>query len=159
MNHQLTNNFTWIGAYAAFTVWTILVIILLTGLIKKNWQLVKRAFKYLLNSVVFIVAWMFFLELALVVRPPILLTKQDSINALENWISKNQIEDIYYGLTVTLILLVLNLFFYFRVEHKEHKMDLTILTLSAILVLSFGIWLAGQDAYFGLLEEINRHFG
>jgi RsiW-degrading membrane proteinase PrsW (M82 family) len=159
MNHQLTNNRTSIGFYATWVIWAILLTILLTGILKKNWQVVKRAIKYIINSIVFIIAWMFYLELALIVKPQILSTKQSSILALENWIRENQIEDIYTSIAVILILLSINLLFYYKIEHKKNKKDLLILALFAIAVLSFGIWLTGQDAYFGMLEEINRHFG
>ena len=159
MNHQLTNNLTWIGFYATWFVWGILLFTLLKGIMTKNWQLVKRIIKYIINSFVFIIAWMFFLEMALIVKPQILSTKQSSILALESWIHENQMEDIYTSIVVILILLGINLFFYFKIERKKNKKDLLILALFAIAVLSFGIWIAGQDAYSGMLEEINRHFG
>jgi hypothetical protein len=159
MNQHLTNNFLWVGFYLALIVWAILVVVLLTGLVKKKWLLVKRSLKYLINSIVFLIAWMFILELALVVRTPFLSTKQASIKELENWISRNQIENVYVALGTVLVLFGVNLLFYFKVEHKQNKRDLLILAISAIIVLAFGIELAGQNAYYGLLEEINRHFG
>ena len=158
MNFQLINNLLWTGAYLAYGVWIILAIALLTGLIKRKWSLVKRALKYIINSIVFIIAWMFILELALIVRPPIRETKQASIIALQNWIHNTQIEDIYGAFIVTILLLSINILFYYKVDNRSYKRDLLILTLSDITVLSLGIWLTGQHAYFGLMLEINRHF-
>jgi hypothetical protein len=158
MNQHLTNNFLGVGFYLALIVWAVLIVTLLTGLVKRNWLLVKRIIKYLINSVVFFIAWMFILELALVVRTPFLSTKQASIKELENWISKNQIENVYFTLVAVLVLFGINLFFYFKIEHKQNRRDILILAISAIIVLVFGIELAGQNAYYGLLEEINRHF-
>jgi uncharacterized membrane protein YoaT (DUF817 family) len=74
-------------------------------------------------------------------------------------IATHLVKDIYVALFTVIVLFGINLFFHFKVEHKRHRKDLVILSLFDIFVLSLGIWLAGQSAYFGLLQEINRHFG
>ena len=158
MNHELTIKLIWIGYYLAWITWIALTIFLLIGLLRKDWFLVKRTLKYIINSVVFWVAFMFVLELELIVKAPILATRQQSIAALQKWINHHQVVDVYYALVVLIILLSINLFFYYKLEQRRHKKDLIILSLGAIVILSFSIWLTGQDAYFGLLEEFDRHF-
>lgn len=145
-------------ACVAYTTWAILLITLLISLLKKNWPLFKRTLKYLINSLVFVVVWLMILELALIVRPPLGKTKGASIQALENWVIHEQVEDVFVGLVAIIILLAINLFFYYKIEKKKFRTDLFILTLSDSIVLGLGIWLTGQLAYTGLLQEINLHF-
>jgi len=159
MDYQLTSNLMWIGTYIAYIIWTILAIVLLISLVKRNWDLTKRTLKFILNSSVFIIALMFIFELALIVRPAIYETKQASSVALKLWIKAYQIKDAYIALIVLAILVGINLLFHFKIEKGQHKKDLFILTVFDTLVLSFGIWLTGQSAYFGLMQEINWHFG
>ena len=158
MDFQSLNTFTWILTYIVYTVWAILFIALFVGLFNKNWTLFKRTLKYLTNSLVFIIAWTMILELALIVRPPISTTKEASIKALKNWIIEKQIKDVYIALVTIIILFAINLLFYYKVEHKKFRKDLLILTLSDSIVLALGIWLTGQLAYIGLLQEINLEF-
>jgi hypothetical protein len=158
MDLQLTNELIRMGSYIAYTIWAILSIVLLTSLFKRNWQLTKRTSKYLLNSVVFIIAFMFIVELSLFVRPPIYETKKASAMALKSWVENYQVKDIYIALATTSILFGVNLFFYFKIEKKRHRKDLFLLTIFDAFILSAGIWLTGQDAYWGLMQEINRHF-
>ena len=159
MDFQLTNDLLWIGTYIAYTIWIILSVVLFTALFKRNWQLTKRTLKYFLNTVVFIIAWMFIMELALIVRPAIYETKDASAVALKSWVENYQVKDIYIALTVIFILFGINLLFHLKIEKKRHGKDLLILTFFDAFVLSTGIWLTGQDAYWGLMQEINRHFG
>ena len=159
MDYELTNEIFLAGTYIVYAIWTILIVILLVALFKRNWTVVKRALKYIVNSIVFIIAWMFIIELALIVRPPFYETKETSSIALKSWVERYQINDIYIALTVIAILLVINLFFHFKVEKRTYNKDLFILTIFDSVVLSVGIWLTGQSAYYGLMQEINRHFG
>ena len=157
MNHQVTMTLGWFAYYFASTVWVVLLILLLKGLFKKEWNLVKRISKYIINSIVFLTGWMFYLELALIVKAPILVTKQAYIKSLKEWIWNYQFTDILISSLVVLILVGINLLFFYKIENKKHKVDLLILTLSAIVVLAFWIWFTGEDSYYGLLEERNRH--
>ena len=159
MDFQLTNDLLWTGTYIAYTIWIILSVVLFTALFKRNWQLTKRTLKYFLNTIVFIIAWMFIMELALIVRPAIYETKEVSVVALKSWVENYQVKDIYIALTVIFILFGMNLLFHLKIEKKRHGKDLLILTFFDAFVLSAGIWLTGQDAYWGLMQEINRHFG
>lgn len=113
MDFQLTNDIIFIGSYMAYIIWSILFSVLLFSLFKRNWELAKRTLKYLLNTIVFIIAFMFILELALIVRPAIYATKEASAVALKSWIVNHQFKDIYSALTTILILFGINLFFYF----------------------------------------------
>ena len=159
MDFQLANDLIWIGSYIAYIIWTILSVVLLISLFKRKWELTKRTSKYLLNTVVFIIAFMFILELTLIVRPAIYETKEASAAALKSWVENYQVKDIYIALDTILILFGVNLFFYFKIEKKRHRKDLFVLTIFDAFILSAGIWLTGQDAYWGLMQEINRHFG
>ncbi|RYE12056.1 MAG: hypothetical protein EOP45_23555 [Sphingobacteriaceae bacterium] len=158
MDFKSINIFWDTGTCIAYAIWSILVVVLLIGLVTKNWILLKRTLKYFINSSVFIIAWMMFVELALVVRPHMTMTKESSIKVLKNWIIEAQIKDIYVALAAIIILFIINLLFYFKVEHTKFKRDLLILTITDSIILSLGIWLTGQEAYFGLLPEINLHF-
>lgn len=158
MDYQLTNDLLWAGTYFAYAIWTILSIVLLIALLQKNMALAKRALKYALNTIVFIIALMFVMELAIIVRPAIYETKEASSNALKSWIKNYQIKDTYIALTVIAVLFVINLFFHFKVEKRAHKKDLFILTAFDVVILFIGVWLTGQSAYYGLMQEINRHF-
>lgn len=142
----------------AYTIWIILLVILFTALFKRNWQLTKRTLKYFLNTVVFVIAWMFIMELAVIVRPAIYETKEASAAALKSWVENYQAKDIYIALTVIFILFGMNLLFHLKIEKMLHGKDLVILTFFDAFVLFAGIWLTGQDAYWGLMQEINRHF-
>jgi hypothetical protein len=158
MNYELTNTLIWIGVYTAYVIWTILAILLFTFLIRRKWVLLKRTLKYTLNTTVFLIAWMYIFELAIIVRPSIYKTKEETSIALQSWISKHQLNDVYFALTTILVLLAINLLFYFKVEYKKNKKDLLILTTFDTLILFAGIWLTGLSAYFGLMQEVNRHF-
>ena len=158
MSHQLTMNLIWIGYYLAWIVWVALTVIFIVASVRKKWPLVKRTLKYVINSIVFIIAFSFIVELQVIVRPEILPTKQESITALQKWIIERQVNDVYFAIAAITFLFAVNLFFYYKIESKKHRHDLSILTLTAVIILSVSIWLAGKDAYFGLLEEINRHF-
>ena len=158
MNHQITNSLIWTGYYAALIIWSALFVILIIAWIKRQWALLKRMVKYLIHSSVFVIAWGFILELALYVRSPILVTKEASIDSLKGWIRDHQIGQLYISIVVIVILLGINLLFYFKIERKENGVDLYVLPLCTTAVLAFSIWLTGADAYYGLLEELNRHF-
>ena len=129
------------------------------ALFKRNWALVKRTLKYILNTIVFIIAFIFILELALIVRPAIYETKEASSIALKSWIKNCQINHTYIALTVIAVMFVINLFFHFKIEKRAHRIDLIILTAFDAAILFIGIWLTGRSAYYGLMQEINRHFG
>jgi hypothetical protein len=158
MGYELINELTWIGVYIAYVTWTILGILLLIALMKRNWGSFKRTLKYVLNTVVFLIAMMFVLELALFVRPAIYTTKEETSLALKAWIRQYQLNDVYFALTAIVVLLATNLLFHFKVEHKQNRKDLFILTIFDTLILAAGIWLTGQSAYLGLMQEVNRHF-
>jgi hypothetical protein len=150
MNHNVTNLLVRLGAYFAYTVWIILVTLLLICLFGKKWHFVKRVSKYLLNSVVFIIAFAFILKLALIVRSPV------SKIQLRGWVNQHIVNDLYTSLIAVVLLFGINFFFYKKIEEHNYKVDLWILGISDAVILITGAWLAGQDAYFGLLEEINR---
>ena len=76
---------------------------------------------------------------------------------LRAWINERIVQDFYISLIAVLILLGVNFVFYKYLEKRQHKFDLVWLALFDIAILSFAAWLAGQDAYFGLLEELNRN--
>ncbi len=158
MDYKLTNQLIAIGVYTAYSIWTILAFLLLIALIKRRWIFLKRLLKYTLNTSVFLIASAFILDLALIVRPTFYETKEKSSIALKVWIREHQLNDIYIALTAIIILLGINLLFHFKVERKENKKDLFVLITFDTIVLFAGIWLTGQSAYFGLLQEINRHF-
>ena len=159
MDYELTNKIISIVFYTAYFIWTALGILLLTALVKRNWKLLKRTLKYALNTTVFIIAMGFIWDLALIVRPAIYETKEQTSIALKSWIREHQLNDVYVASVTILILLTINLIFHFKVESRQNKKDIYILTTLDTLILFAGIWLTGQSAYFGLMQEVNRHFG
>jgi hypothetical protein len=151
MNHEIIITLTRVFSYFTILVWILLGLLLLLNIFRKKWNAVKRVSKYLVNSIVFIIVFSFNLELALIVRAPV------DKEHLQGWINKQVQSDIYISLNAVLVLLLINYFFYKKVDQDRHKYDLFFLALFDILVLLTGAWLSGQNAYFGLLEEINRN--
>jgi len=149
--------FSWISYYFSWTVCIFLFIGLVYGFIRRKWNVVKRFCKYAINSSVLLVGWSFYLELALIVRSPILITKEASLDSLRDWIWDYQFKDILTSLVTIFILLGINLLFYFKIENKKYKSDLFILTISAITILAIFIWFTGVDTYSGFIQERNRH--
>ncbi|WP_206983761.1 hypothetical protein [Hymenobacter telluris] len=125
------------------------MVLLLFGLFKRRIELVKQTIKYLVNSLIFIVAWSFYFELAIIVRPPV-------TESLEMWIDRHVTANIYISLSVTIVLFIVNLLFYSRIEKVGRKSDLLLLSILGCVILVVSAWVAGQYAYFGMLEELYR---
>jgi formate-dependent nitrite reductase membrane component NrfD len=159
MDYALSNTLVWIGTYTAWLVWSFLGLVLVIALLRKNFPLAIRMIKYLLNSSVFFVGEGIILELALAVRPPISATKETSITDLQSLIKHHQLNDVYVSVIVIFILFLINLLFYYKFEKRRNKKDIAILAIVSAFILGFSIWLNGQYAFFGLMQEINRHFG
>jgi asparagine N-glycosylation enzyme membrane subunit Stt3 len=150
MSHDVVISLIKFAYYFAILIWCILLLLILFGIIKKKWDLVKRIGKYLVNSVVFFIAYAFYLEVALLVKPPV------SEPLLKSWINDRVLYNLLVSIIVAIILFAINYGFYKKVESRKYKVDLYILTIFDIVVLLVGAWLAGQDAYYGFLEELNR---
>lgn len=150
MNHPLTILLVNSTYYLAIITWVILALMLLVFSFRRQWAATKRVLKFAINSVVFIVILAFYMEMALVVLPPVGASK------LYNWTAQHVLNDLTIALVITLLLFVINYFFYRKIENLNNKIDLLILFIIDATVLVYGAWLAGQDAYYGLLEEINR---
>lgn len=151
MTHYLTMFLINVAFYVVVAIWFVLGIWLLVGLVTKKWEVIKRASKYLINSVVFLVTYIFYMELAVVVQP------SARVLELREWATQHLVADLWTAAAIAAILLVMNWFFYCKVESRTHKVDLLVLTVFDTLVLTGGAWLASQDAYLGLLEEANRN--
>ena len=149
--------FSWVFYFISWTVWIVLVIILLYGAIKKDWKLVKRSAKYAINSIALFVGWSFYLELAVIVRSPILITKEASLESLREWIWNYQFKDILISLLTIIILLGINLVFYYKFENKKNKLDIILLPILVTIILAICIWYTGQDTLVGFIQERNRH--
>ena len=150
MSQELTSTLLWFGYYIAFAVWLLLILLLIFGTLRKRWDLVKRSSKYLINSSVFLLAYSFYFDMAVIVRPP------GSELQLRNWVTEHVISYLYISVIAVTILLAVNFLFYRKIEKRRHKADLFILAAFDIVILVCGAWLSGQDAYYGLLQEINR---
>ena len=148
--------FSWVIYFFSWTIWIALTIALAYGIIRRKWDWVKRLTKYAVNSAVFLVGWSFYLELALIVRSPILITKQTSLESLRAWIWDHQFTDILISLITIVILLGINLLFYYKIESKRHKSDILVLTLSTVFILVACIWFTGEDTYSGFIQVRNR---
>lgn len=158
MNYEFTANLLFAGVCFACLTWVILAAILLNAAFKRNWILATRILKYILNTVVYIIALGFVFELAMIVRPEIYATKEESSTELKLWIQSYQIDNVHIALLVISLLFAFNLLIHIKVDHRRNSIDLIILTAFDAFVLFFGIWLTGQSAYYGLMQEINRHF-
>jgi hypothetical protein len=131
--------------------------LLLYGLAKRNWVLVKRILKYVINSSVLLLGWSFYLELALIVRSPIVITNEASIDSLKEWIWNHQFKDILISLTTIGILLGINLFFYFKVEKSNNKYDPILLIMISTIFLSYCIWVTGKDTFSAFTQIRNSY--
>jgi hypothetical protein len=150
MRHELTTSLLWFGYYMALAVWLLLILLLITGALRKRWDIVKRGSKFLINSSVFVLAYSFYIDMAVIVRPP------GSEPLLRKWVNQHVTNYLYISVIAAIILLAVNLLFYKRIEKYRHKADVFILTLLDIIVMFSGAWLSGENAYYGLLQELNR---
>lgn len=151
MNHSLTILLVNATFYLVIITWVILAFMLFVFSFRRQWAAIKRVLKFAINPVVFIVIFAFYIEMALVVLPPV------GASELHNWTTQHVLNDLAIALVVVLLLIVINYFFYRKIENRSNKIDLLLLPVIDVAVLVYGAWLAGQDAYYGLLEEINRH--
>lgn len=143
--------------YLSWIVWILLLIALVYGTIRRKWDFVKRTIKYLINSSVFLIGWSFYLELALIVRSPILITNEASVQSLKDWIWNYLYKDILISIVAIILLLGINLLFHYKVENRKYKSDPVLLAASAILILAFSILNTGEDTFFAFMQERNRH--
>lgn len=150
MNHSLTISLARLCFYFAITLWLALTLILFVSVVKRKWSLFKRTIKYLINSSAFLITFSFYLEMALVVRPPV------EAEELLSWANQHVAKDLGISIFFIITFFILNYIFYTRIENRKHKIDLLFLAIADSLILTGGAWLAGQDAYYGLLEELHR---
>src|SRR6476469_9345349 len=132
MSHENTTTLLRLGYYMAFAVWVLLTLLLVTGIFRKRWAMVKRVSKYLVNSSVFLIAFVFYLDMALIVRPPV------SEPQLKSWVNQHVVIYLCISVVATIILVGINFLFYKKVEKHRHRADLFILAGLDIIILLCG---------------------
>jgi hypothetical protein len=146
------------GHYIAFFTWTILTILTVRQIFKRDNEQVKVLSLYLVNSGTFIIAWWIILKLALIVRAPIGTTKEKSIEMLRDQADNFFSDYILYVFIFIIVLTVINVLYlkYFaKTKILKHALTLFIANLTILL---FASYISTEWYYKGLLPEIYRHF-
>jgi NADH:ubiquinone oxidoreductase subunit 2 (subunit N) len=158
MNYETLLAINWVIYYAALTIWAILIVALIWSLVKRRKKNIIRIIKFSINSLIMLVGWAFVIELALMVRAPVAGTKSESVKVLRSLI-EHQFNDLLIAFVFCMILVLINLAFYYLIEKKQNKRDILWLLIFSILVMVFCIWFTGEYAFYGLMQDIDKHFG
>ena len=150
MTHELSTLLATSLYFLAIICWLGLAMLLFWGLLKENGKLIKRAIKYLINSVVFFVAYFFYMTFAIHDKPPVPTAQ------LREWANDILLQQLLISCFVAVLLLVVNFVFYRKLEAPRRKAELGLLFVGDTLVMVGGAWVASQDGYLGLLEEAAR---
>jgi len=134
----------------AIACWLGLAMLLFWGLLKENGELIKRAIKYLINSVTFFVVYVFYMTFAIYDKPPVPTAQ------LKEWANDILLQQLLISGFVVVILLVVNFISCRKLESPRRTAELGLLFVGDALVMTGGAWIASQDGYLGLLEEAAR---
>ncbi|WHZ07086.1 MAG: hypothetical protein OJF59_000839 [Cytophagales bacterium] len=146
------------GHYIAYFAWTVLVILIIRQIFKRDIKQIKVLFLYLINSGTFIIGWFTIVKLALIVRAPIQATEQESIATLRDQADNFLTDFIISVFILTSILTIINVLYlkYFaKTKTLKHAL---ILFIGVLTILSAASYISTEWYYEGLLQEIYRHF-
>lgn len=144
--------------YFALMIWSVLVILFVVGIIKKDHFALKKIGLYALNSSLFFLGAIFYTRLALITGGPKEATMQASLMVLKN---KCLIEFLIYisiSLVVTVVFVALNRMY---VKFILKKVDsrflffLGITDFALLVILSFSTVL---NYYLAIYDEINSFY-
>jgi hypothetical protein len=158
MKYDILSTTVTAGLYIAFFTWTILTVLIVRQIFKRNIEQMKVLSLYLINSGTFFIAWGIILKLALIVRPPGGETKEKSIEILRNQADRFFTDFVLSALIMTSVLTILNVLYlkYFtKTKILKHALTLIIANLTILLLASY---VSTEWYYEGLLQEIYRHF-
>lgn len=147
-----------LGQYSAVLIWTVLSFLIGYQIIKRNYSGLKISSLYLVNTIIFVLAYGLVLKLALIVKAPIESTKEKSIETLRNQADSFLSNFILFALLTTCILSILNIIYlkYFsKTNMLKHTLTLLCTDLTILLLASY---ISTEWYYNGLLLEIYRHF-
>ena len=147
----------WIGSYLAFACWTVLAIVLVRYLIKKNWTRLKITLLYTLNSLVFLFAWGMIIRLALIVVTPIADTREHSIDIIWNEANRYLSDHLQFAVIALLGFVLFDLAYMRYLVHRSLIRHTVILFGANALVLFSAVYLSIGSYYTGMLQEIDRH--
>lgn len=148
----------WIGFYLAFALWTVLAIVIVRYLIKKDWTRLKITLLYTLNSSVFLFAWGMIIRLALIVVTPIDDTREHSIDIIGNEANRYLSDHLQFAAITLLGFVPLDLV-YMRYLVRRSAIRHTLILFGANAVVLFSaVYLSVGSYYTGMLQEIDRHF-
>jgi prolipoprotein diacylglyceryltransferase len=150
MTHELSTLLANSFYCLSIICWIGLAMLLFWGLLKEDVELIKRAVKYLINSVVFFVVYVFYMTFAIYDKPPVPTAQ------LKEWANGILLQQLLISGFVAVILLVVNFMFYRKLESPQRRAKLGLLFVGDALVMAGGAWVASQDGYLGLLEEAAR---
>lgn len=148
----------WAGHYLAFASWAVLATLAVRYLIKKDWTRFKITLLYILNSLVFLVAWWMCMGLALIVVTPIEDTREHSVDIVWNEANRYFSDYVQLSVVALLIFTALNVVYMRYVVRRSVLHHSVILFLTDSFVLFSGVYLSVGSYYAGMLQEIDRYF-
>ncbi len=157
MTYELISKIWAYSVVTAVLIWTVLFSVLLFGLVKKRWGIIKTSIKYIVNTISFFFAYAVYISFFLVVQAPHGKTKDESIKMLNDWVYQESLDWFLWALLLTFFLALFNTIYQFRIERTKDNRQIIMLTISSFLIMTFGIFLGSYNAILGLTEEINRH--
>jgi hypothetical protein len=158
MKYDTISTAVTVGHYIAFLTWTVLTVLIVRQIFKRDIGQIKVLSLYLINSGTFFIAWGIILKLALIVRPPGGDTEEQAIEILRNHADNFFSDFVLFVLITTAILTIINILYlkYFaKAKILKHALTLFIANLTILLLASY---ISTEWYYEGLLQEISRHF-
>ena len=124
----------WVGIF----IWTLILVRLFIGLLKKRYGLVKSSIKYLVNSLVFLFVPLVVISFAIVVNRP-------SGDRRIEWVKSSSFEWILWAIAFTIMLTVFNILYQKRIEKRGTTKEAIIISGLDLLIMSYGIFLGVQN--------------
>ena len=113
---------------------------------------------YLINSGVFLIADIFYFNIAVIVKPPVTgINEADGLNNLSNWVRNYTLENLIITAAIIFLLFGINFLFYKNLNKKKYKTDFFVLLFFDLFVLLAGVYFAAESG-FGLRGEERMFF-
>jgi hypothetical protein len=157
MTYELLNKIWEYSVLTAVLIWTVLFLRLLYGLVTRRGTIISVSVKYLINTISFLFVYAVYFSFFIVVQAPHGKTREESIEILNDWVKQESFGWSLWAILLAALLVMFNIFYQLRIEKIKDNRQITLLTISSALIMSFGIFLGSSNALVGLTEEINRH--
>ncbi len=121
MTYDTLSTAVTVGHYIAYFTWTVLVVLIMRQIFKRDIKQIKVLSLYLINSGTFIIGWFTILKLALIVRAPIRATEQESIATLRDQADIFLTDFMLSVFIMTSILTIINVLYlkYFHISRQS----------------------------------------